>query len=283
MRPFTQHWPRGNHSRLPASTLSFTSQSITRQSMTDGANGSCSTPRFFSDESKTYSQEAGDQANQSTSHDDLPNIRAIQINQKIVEHGRLRQWKEILQLHRQQKHSFDPVCYATAICQLGGINSLDRRHLLFLGLLDDLIKQIQLRGMDWMDAGLFGDILHALAKMQLRDDHHAKEMINLIERQTQENPEWIFENGNPENIANFVWACGKLKVHAPNLLRLLDREAQTLFDYGNPQHISTSIWACGRLEIQSPHLFRILDQEAESFLDKSTPKTSPTVFGPVQN
>ncbi|KAI2500787.1 hypothetical protein MHU86_13711 [Fragilaria crotonensis] len=89
------------------------------------------------------------------------------------------------------KHSFDPVCYATAICQLGGINSLDRRHLLFLGLLDDLIKQIQLRGMDWMDAGLFGDILHALAKMQLRDDHHAKEMINLIERQTQENPEWI--------------------------------------------------------------------------------------------
>ena len=53
--------------------------------------------------------------------------------------------------------------------------------------------------------------------------------------------------GNPQEVANDVWACGKLGINSPNLFRLLDEHVELLVDNRNPQDIGNCVWACGKL------------------------------------
>ena len=52
--------------------------------------------------------------------------------------------------------------------------------------------------------------------------------------------EWFLDNANPQEIANCVWACGKLGIKSPNLFRLMDKRAESLDEDGNPLYIDGS-------------------------------------------
>jgi hypothetical protein len=71
--------------------------------------------------------------------------------------------------------------------------------------------------------------------------------------------EWMFENGDPQGIANCLRACGKLGIESPNLFQMLDLRAEWLIENWTPQNIANCAWACGSLGIESPNLFVLLD------------------------
>ena len=161
--------------------------------------------------------------------------KAIEISKRITALAKERKWKEILQLYRERKDSFNDVCHSNLISQLRRIRSHKKDDPLFLAYLEDLSGILRLRGVMWMDARSVATIIHGIAAMGLRNNSSATQIVALID--DGKNAEWLFAKGDSQTIANCVWACGALGMQAPNMFRLLDQKAERLFEKIGRAHV----------------------------------------------
>ena len=206
-----------------------------------------------------------------TKRDLTSNAVSLSINKKIVELGRDGKWKEILSLYQEKKECFNPTNDATVMSQLGRIRHVRNDDPLLELFLCHLNTKLQGRGITWMgETRHVANIAHALGKMGMPQslDSSAMKMIRLVG--DCETAEWMFEHGNPQEIANCIWACGTLEIESPTLFRLLDQRSEWLVGNLTSQGLANCIWACGKLGIMAPRLFTLLDQRAEWLFENGT-------------
>ncbi|KAI2507052.1 hypothetical protein MHU86_7321 [Fragilaria crotonensis] len=219
-----------------------------------------------------------------------PHRDALDANKKILALGRDRDWKEILRLPRY-RHGYLPhlrpvvrtpnftdpetddmpfnnVSYATALTQLGRIQSFNKNDPMFLAFLTDLYDELQERGVAWMGPRQFSNIIHAIAKMELWNNQHASNILDMMDDEA--NAEWLMEYSNAHDVALLMWACAKLGFRSPNLFASMDRNAERLFESSNPQDIANCVWACGKLSMPSPNLFAVMDRSADRVIAEGT-------------
>ncbi|GMH56668.1 hypothetical protein TrRE_jg8475, partial [Triparma retinervis] len=73
----------------------------------------------------------------------------------------------------------------------------------------------------------------------------------------------IVREGNPQNIANTIWAMATLKCDAPVLAKAIDRKevVEMLVREGNSQEIANTIWAMATLQHDAPVLAKAIDRK----------------------
>ncbi|KJV54502.1 RAP domain protein, partial [Orientia chuto str. Dubai] len=60
----------------------------------------------------------------------------------------------------------------------------------------------------------------------------------------------IIDHFKPQDLANSIWACGRLEIHpSKDFVKAWIKHATAIIDHFKPQDLANSIWACGRLEI----------------------------------
>ncbi|KAI2495865.1 hypothetical protein MHU86_18646 [Fragilaria crotonensis] len=199
---------------------------------------------------------------------------SISINKKIITLGKAGKWKEILSLYQNQKQYFDPVNHATVMSQIARIRHLRNDDPLFEAFLSDLNTKLHVHGITWLGGTReLGNTVHAIAKMglPLKADSIALHIMKLLDEPTT--AEWMFEHGNPQEIANCFWACGRLKFECHDMFRLLDERSEWLVQSGmTPQGLANCAWACATLGIEAPNLFRLLDDHAEWMFEFGNPQ-----------
>ena len=204
--------------------------------------------------------------------------KAKSINKQILKLGRDGKWKDILVLYKEEKQHFNAVNHATVMSQLGRIRQMRNDDALFEAFLDDLSAKLYSSGIAWIaEVRALASIVHAIAKMGLKPNASAMKIVRLVD--DCETAQWFIDNGNPQDIANCVWACGKLGIEASDMFRLLDHRAEWLVENGNPQDLANCLWACATLGIESPNLFRLLDERAEWLVDNGTPQALANCVG----
>ena len=196
-------------------------------------NSSATFHRMFSVQSFIKKTE---QQRQKQEKEKSDKKKEIEISKRITALAKEQKWKEILQLYRDRKDSFTAVCHSTLISQLRRIRSHKKEDPLFLAYLEDLSGILRSRGVMWMDARSVATIVHGIAAMGLQSNQSAMQIVALIDKGN--NPEWLFDTGNLQEVANCVWACGRLGIQSPNVFRLLDRNAERLFETGNSQNVA---------------------------------------------
>ena len=219
--------------------------------------------------------------------------KAIEINKEIVQYGNQRKWKEILTLYEDNKDSFSHINYATAMSRLGRIRSLRKNDPAFLAMLSDLKKRLTSEDApDWIGTRELANIAHASAKMRLGRNQDARAIV----RSLDQHAEWLVTNGEPQTIANSVWACAALGLPSPHLFCELEKRASWLVQNGTPQAIANSAWACATLGVKSPQLFGEIDKRASWLVKSGKPQVvansvwacatlgvqSPQLFGELE-
>jgi hypothetical protein len=189
-------------------------------------------------------------------------------NKMILKLGRNRQWKEMLLIHEKEKEGFNNLNYATMMSQLGRIRFVDRRDPLFKEFLDDLGNQVEVRGLRWLEAKGVANIMHAIAKMQLRNHITSRILFSQVENHA----EWLVKEGNPQDIADTVLACAKLGVEWPKLFLQVENHAERLVKECTPHAIATTVWACAKLGVESPKLFLQVENHAERLVKEGKPQ-----------
>ncbi|KAI2514298.1 endonuclease [Fragilaria crotonensis] len=188
-----------------------------------------------------------------------------------MELGRDGKWIEILSLYHAKKECFNHVNDATVMSQLGRIRHVRNDDPSLESFLYHLHIKLQGRGITWMgETRQVANIVHALGKIGMPQtlDSSAMKIMRLVG--DSETAEWMFEYGNPQEIANCIWAYGTLEIESPTLFRLLDQRADWLAGNLTSQGLANCIWACGKLGIISPSLFMLLDQRAEWLFENGT-------------
>jgi hypothetical protein len=199
---------------------------------------------------------------------------AISINKEIVALGKAGKWKELLSFYQNQRQYFDPVNHATLMSQVARIRQVRRDDPLFEAFLSDLSTKLHLHGITWLGSPReVANTVHAIAKMGL-DPNSNSSVLNIMRLlDDQSTAEWMFKHGNSQEIANCIWACGRLKFECQNMFRLLDERATWFVQSGTtPQGMANCIWACATLEIESPNLFRLLDENVEWMFEHGNPQ-----------
>jgi hypothetical protein len=186
--------------------------------------------------------------------------KPIAINSEIMALGKGGKWKEILSLYQEQGHLFSPINYSTAMNQLGRIPMVRRKHPILQVLISELSSLFHEHGIQWIGGTRqVANVIHAIAKLGLHRNDEAMEIVRLLD--TEENAQWMFENGTLQHISNCMWAFAKLGIKSPILFGLLDQNAERLVKEGQTQSIANCLWACGKLGIHSPKLFELAEQD----------------------
>ena len=92
---------------------------------------------------------------------------------------------------------------------------------LFKGFLDDLSVKLHDRGIAGLGKSPQGlaTIIHAIAKMKLPTHGNSSVMNMMRFMEDGKTTKWLFKNGNTQDVANCVWACGSLGIESPNLFQ----------------------------------------------------------------
>jgi hypothetical protein len=109
-----------------------------------------------------------------------------------------------------------------------------------------------------MGASRVSNIVHSIAKMKLARNKNAMNILHELNK----NAKWLVEEGDPQHVANSVWACAKLGVAAPMLFDALNKNDKWLVE-GDPQNVANSVWACATLGVAAPMLFNALNKNAK--------------------
>jgi len=94
---------------------------------------------------------------------------AIAMNKRLIEHGKKKQWRQLLEVAELEQASFNNVNYATVMSQLGRIGYFNKADPRFLTFLQALATMIEERGLPWIKPREASNIIHAIGKMQLRN------------------------------------------------------------------------------------------------------------------
>ena len=131
--------------------------------------------------------------------------QSITINNEIVAMGKHGRWKEILDLFIEQQQFFSPINYATALNRLGRNRLTRTDDPRFQAFMQSLHSNITQHGLKWFESPRdMANVMHGIAKTRLVKDTTASQIVRLIEE--KDNVVWLFENGRPQEIANFIWA-----------------------------------------------------------------------------
>jgi hypothetical protein len=158
-----------------------------------------------------------------------------------------------MKLYEEEGESFNNINYATTMSQLGRIASLDRQDPSFIAYLEDLSDRMEQLGLSWIGVQGTANILHAIGKMQLKNQHTEKIVEFAV---NDSNSEWLVRNGKPQAIANAVWACAKLDFKPLALCQEVEKRSKWLVREGNAQDLANTVWAFAKLMIQAPSVFR---------------------------
>ena len=123
--------------------------------------------------SKIYSSTAATSAlflvRKNSGDDQSRNNPSIAINKKLVELGKKRRWKDLLEVFEEEQARFNNVNYATLMNQLGRIRTFDKADPRFVACLQALAAKIEQRGLPWVQTRQASNIVHAIGKMKLRN------------------------------------------------------------------------------------------------------------------
>ena len=201
---------------------------------------------------------------------------AIAINKQLVELGREKDWKGLLELAAKEQSKFDNVNCATVMSQLGRIRSLDKANPLFLAYLEALAKRIEERGLPWIKAREAANIIHAIGKMELNNNESATKILDWISK-TDTAAEFV-DKGDPQNVANVAWAFATLGFHAPHLFAEIDRRSKWLVEEGDTQSVANTAWACATLAFEAPKLFDEIDRHSQWLVKEGDPQAVANVI-----
>ena len=81
----------------------------------------------------------------------------------------------------------------------------------FEGFLNDLSSTLQEHGIEWLgrDAQKLVRIVLAIAKMRLPRNDNPSVMKIMMFIGDDKTATWLFENGDPQRVAKYVWAFAK--------------------------------------------------------------------------
>jgi len=194
---------------------------------------------------------------------------AISTNKKLVELGKKKQWRQLLELAEKEQASFNNVNYATVMSQLGRIRSLNKEDPGFLALLQSLAAFIEERGLPWIQARSAANIIHAIGKMDLRNPS-TKRILEWI-AQPKVAAHFV-EEAEPQEAANVAWACATLGFEAPKLLAEIEHRSTWLVEKGTPQAVAITAWACATLGFEAPKLFAEIDRRSKWLVQEGDPQ-----------
>ena len=235
-----------------------------------------------------------------------PNPAAFAINKELVELGEKKQWRELLELAKEEQASLNNVNYATIMSQLGRIRSFNKEDPRFVGFLKAMATKIEERGLPWIRAREASNIIHAIAKMQLRnpgtkrilewistpdtaasfvEEGKPQEVVNTawafaklgfdapdLFAQIESRSKWLVDEGKPQEVANTAWACATLGFDAPNLFAEIERRSEWLVEEGKPQEVANTAWACATLGLKAPNLFAKIERRSKWLVEEGKPQ-----------
>lgn len=195
---------------------------------------------------------------------------AVAINKRLVELGKQQEWEDLLLFAEQERENLNNVNYATLMSQLGRIRSFDRADPRFLALLQALAAMMEERGLPWVEARSATNIIHAIGKMNLRNQSTRRILEWISDPETAAS---FVKEGEPQALSNVAWACAALNHReALNLLVEIDRRSEWLVDNGTPQAVSNVAWAFATLGFQAPHLFAGIEKRSKWLVKEGTPQ-----------
>ena len=232
---------------------------------------SSKTALFVRNSDQRRRQPASSRKNNRRSNNHNP---AIAINQRLVELGQKKQWRQLLEVAEEEQASLNKVNYATIMNQLGRIRSFDRSDSRFLSFLQALATRIEEQGLPWIQARQASNIVHAIGKMQLRNPS-TKSILNWIS--TPQTAEIFVKEGNPHDIANVVWACATLSFEARNLFAEIELRSKWFVEEGTPQAVANMAWACATLGFEAPNLFSVIESQSKWLVEEGDPQAVSNV------
>ena len=113
---------------------------------------------------------------------------------EIEDLGRLKKWKQILEIYEHEGHEFSSGEYAKTLSNLKNAPSLDTRHPTLARLVDDLATLIEDKGLRWMGSRDLAWTIHALGKMNIKS-RSAKKIVDFVT--TNQTIAAIWKDGDP--------------------------------------------------------------------------------------
>jgi len=191
------------------------------------------------------------------------------MNKRLIEHGKKKQWRQLLEVAELEQASFNNVNYATVMSQLGRIGYFNKADPRFLTFLQALATMIEERGLPWIKPREASNIIHAIGKMQLRNPG-TKSILQWISK--PEVAASFVEIGNPHDISNVAWACATLDFESPELFAKIEHRSKWLVETGNPQAVTNTAWACATLGYEAPNLFAEIECRSKWLIKEGTPQ-----------
>eukprot|EP00978_Attheya_sp_CCMP212_P000883 scaffold1892_cov47-Attheya_sp.AAC.2 len=137
-----------------------------------------------------------------------------------------------------------------------------------MAFLDELGNQVEVRGFRWLRARGVANIMHAIGKMNLKNHSTSRILFSQVEKHA----EWLVQEGDPQQIANTVWACATLEIESPILFSQVEKHAKWFVQESNSQGIANTVWAFATLGVASPILFSQVETHAKLFVQEGTPQ-----------
>ena len=154
--------------------------------------------------------------------------KSIAINKKIVALGEAQNWKGMLGVFVKEKDAFDCVNYATVMVQLSkqallvGTKHI-AQHPQFNSFLHSLADNIVEHGWQWIGVRQAANVMHAIAKMGLRNGS-VKRILDWLS--TKNNAEHLIDTAETtQSVAITAWAFATLGTPAPAFFSKLDAES----------------------------------------------------------
>jgi very-short-patch-repair endonuclease len=185
----------------------------------------------------------------------------------IMSCGKKGDWMEILQIHQRTGEDFNAVNYSIALNQLSKIKTVRRQHPRLESLVEGVSVHLKGNPLEWIVRNKVMT-LHAIAKLRL-DFPAAGVAINSI----LQDAVVIAERGNPQDIANTVWAVATMGIESPLLFEAINTHPACIIADGTPQEIANTAWAFATLKSDGKAFFGAVDECASRLVrEEGTPQ-----------
>ena len=139
-------------------------------------------------------------------------------NKEIAEYEKKRDWKGLLRFAKGKQGGFNDVNWSTLFSKLGRFKR-DTRTIVrdpdFRSIMKGLEERVKGEGIEWVGVREVANTVHALGRMRVR----SSVILGAVERDCER----LVREGNPQDIANTIWAMATLQHDAPKVRISHDR------------------------------------------------------------